>query len=119
MTDTNVAGTATGSAAQPVAPQPAFDQLIIPVAPKVTPQEVVAAQEALVPTSGTIWSVAFWKGASERAIKTFFQTGLAYVGVTALLVTDVNWVTVAEAGALGAILSLATSIGNASFTAGK
>lgn len=72
-----------------------------------------------------LWTLAFWKGAAERAINTFFQTLIAVVGVTAgsALIPEVGiegvpWIGVLSASALAAPLSLATSIGNANFTAG-
>jgi hypothetical protein len=65
-----------------------------------------------------IWTGKFWKGVGERAIKTFFQSGVATVGVSAAVIHDVNWVTVISTAALATILSVATSIGNADFVAG-
>jgi hypothetical protein len=72
----------------------------------------------------TFWSKAFWKGLGERAIKTFFQAGVAATvtaGVEAGVngITDVNWWTVGSIALLATVLSAATSIGNADFTAGK
>lgn len=73
-----------------------------------------------------ITTKAFWLGAAERAVKTFAQTlvaviflgvGADAVGVTAGL-TDVAWVDAVSVAALATILSVVTSIGNASFTAG-
>lgn len=71
-------------------------------------------------------TTAFWKGAAERAIKTFFQTFVAVIGAAEVSSTvgvsaglgDVGWGNVLSVSALAALLSLATSIGNASFTAG-
>ena len=72
-----------------------------------------------------IWTIAFWKGAAERALKTFVQTFvaslLAAVG-SIVTVWEVPWVT-SLCGALGialmaTFLSVATSLGNAEFTAG-
>ena len=72
-----------------------------------------------------IWTIAFWKGAAERALKTFVQTFvaslLAAVG-SIVTVWEVPWVT-SLYGALGialmaTFLSFATSLGNAEFTAG-
>lgn len=74
-----------------------------------------------------IFTLAFWKGAGERALKTFMQTfvavliagvGAEAVGVSAGLL-DADWLTAASVAALAAVLSLATSVGNASFTAGE
>ncbi len=51
----------------------------------------------------------WWKAAGIRAIKTFFQTGVATVG-TAIVLSDVDWMTVISASALAAVLSMATSL---------
>lgn len=73
-----------------------------------------------------IFTLAFWRGAGERAIKTFFQVFVAVVTLSvgtdlipAKGLEGVPWVTVMSVSALAALLSLATSIGNASFTAGS
>lgn len=65
-----------------------------------------------------IWTKAFWKGAGERAVKTFFQTFVALIGTSAVILQDVDWLFIGSGSTLAAILSLATSIGNADFTAG-
>lgn len=73
-----------------------------------------------------VWTKKFWQGAAERALKTFLQTGVAVlvaqvgaetIGVTAGL-TDVNALSALNVAGLAAFLSLATSVGNADFTAG-
>ena len=73
-----------------------------------------------------LWTTAFWRGAGERALKTWFQTlvavlvagvGAETIGMTAGLL-DVGWLDAASVATLAAILSVATSIGNADFTAG-
>ena len=69
----------------------------------------------------------FWTGALERAVKTFFQTfvavALAGVGADAIGATatigDISWTNALSVAALAVILSLATSLGNADFTAGR
>ncbi len=64
-----------------------------------------------------IWTLAFWKGAGERAIKTAAQTAVGLMGTSALI-EQVPWAVVASGTAFAVVLSLITSIGNASFTAG-
>ena len=70
---------------------------------------------------------AFLKGTAERALKTFFQTfvavliagvGAEAVGVSAG-VLQADWLTALSVAALATVLSVATSIGNADFTAGQ
>lgn len=74
-----------------------------------------------------MFTVAFLKGATERAVKTFLQTFVAVVvaglgadavGVSAGLL-DVSWLDALSVSALATIMSLATSAGNADFTAGR
>jgi len=65
-----------------------------------------------------IWTKAFWQGTLERALKTFFQTFVALIGVTAVGIGDVQWMYVLSGSLLATLLSVATSIGNADFTAG-
>lgn len=64
-----------------------------------------------------LWTALFWKGLAERAIKTFFQALVAAIGVAATL-GDVNWLPIISTAGLAALLSAATSVGNADFAAG-
>jgi hypothetical protein len=52
---------------------------------------------------------AWLKAAGVRALKTLAQTAVATIGTTAVI-SGVDWVVVASASALAAILSLLTSI---------
>jgi len=65
-----------------------------------------------------IFTIAFLKGAAERALKTAAQTALGFfvVGTTGLL--ELDWVALASVSGAAAIASLLTSIGNADFVAG-
>lgn len=73
-----------------------------------------------------MFTVEFWKGAGERALKTFIQTFVASLIAAVGAATsawDVSWADGIK-GALGITLlatffSLATSVGNADFTAGN
>ena len=72
-----------------------------------------------------IWTATFWKGAGERALKTFIQTFTAtqLAALTgALSAWDVAWTTTVWSsvgvGLLAAVLSLLMSMGNAEFTSG-
>lgn len=73
-----------------------------------------------------ITTKAFLMGALERAVKTFFQTfvavlvagvGAEAVGMTAGIL-DADWLTALSVAGLATVLSVATSLGNAEFTAG-
>lgn len=52
---------------------------------------------------------AWFKAAGIRAIRTFAQTAVASLGVATVL-EDVNWLAVASASALAALLSMLTSL---------
>lgn len=49
---------------------------------------------------------AWAKAAGIRALRTFGQAALAYIGTGALVLGDVNWLAVLSAGALGAVTSI-------------
>ena len=67
----------------------------------------------------------FWLGATERALKTWLQTAIAVLGVQAgaAAITPgefiaLPWATAGITATIAAVLSLATSVGNADFVAG-
>ena len=72
-----------------------------------------------------ITTAEFWKGALERLVKTFLQAFVAALGVAVgsdiagVGLTDLNWLGALNIAGVAAFLSLCTSIGNASFTAGQ
>lgn len=49
------------------------------------------------------------KAAAIRAVKTFAQAAVAFIGVSAVL-SDVNWLQCLSASVLAAVLSLLTSL---------
>lgn len=51
----------------------------------------------------------WWKAAGVRAVKTVAQTAVGIIGASVVL-SDVNWVTVASASVLSGVLSLLTSV---------
>lgn len=54
-------------------------------------------------------SMAWWKAAGIRAIKTVAQCAVATIG-TSVLISEVNWMAVLSASALAGVLSLLTSV---------
>lgn len=57
-----------------------------------------------------IWTMTFWKDATERAIKTFAQVILALGAAGALNAFQIDWVTVLGIGLGAMLLSYASSI---------
>ena len=48
----------------------------------------------------------WWKAAGIRAIRTFAEAMLAYIGTGAILIGDVNWLAALSAGAMGAVMAI-------------
>lgn len=48
----------------------------------------------------------FWKAALVRAIRTFAESSLAYIGTGAVVLGDVNWLATLSAGAFGFVCSI-------------
>lgn len=72
-----------------------------------------------------MFTIAFWKGAAERAMKTFVQTFAAVMSIAiggelipGVGLDGIDWLSALSVSAVATIYSLATSIGNADFTAG-
>lgn len=57
-----------------------------------------------------MWTGAFWLAVFERAVKTFAQALVAFVGTNAAGLTDVNWQQAASVAGLAVVLSVLTSI---------
>lgn len=66
-----------------------------------------------------LWTAAFWKGATERAAKTFAQAlGAALVAAEVVGLFDIAWGDMLSVAGLAAFLSLLTSVSSPTFTAG-
>lgn len=53
-----------------------------------------------------MFTAEFWKAALVRAVRTFAESALAFIGTGAIVLGDVNWVGVASAGAFGFVTSI-------------
>ena len=58
----------------------------------------------------SLFSLAFWKFAFERAVKTIAQAGIAAIGVNSLGITSVDWASIGSIAALAGLVSVATSL---------
>lgn len=52
----------------------------------------------------------FWLAVLVRAIRTFAEGALAYIGTGAVVLGDVNWLAVGSAGAMAAVISVLMSV---------
>ncbi len=59
---------------------------------------------------GKEMNIEFWKASGIRAVRTMAQTAVAVIGVSAKVMSDVNWPMVFSAALLAGILSMLTSI---------
>lgn len=57
-----------------------------------------------------IFTKQWAKATAVRAIKTVAQTAIATIGVSAAVMTDVNWIAVGSASLLAGVLSVLTSV---------
>ena len=48
----------------------------------------------------------FWKKALVRAVRTFAESALAFIGTGAVVLGDVNWIGTLSAGAFGFVTSI-------------
>lgn len=52
----------------------------------------------------------FWKSALIRAVRTFCQSLVAFIGATSLI-SEIDWLSALSASALAGLLSILTSVG--------
>lgn len=61
-----------------------------------------------------LFTKEFWKATLVRAIRTFAESMLAYIGTGAIVLKDVDWIAALSAGGLGfviaVLMALATGI---------
>lgn len=60
-------------------------------------------------TDKEFWT-KFAKATAIRAIRTMAQSAIAFIGTTAIILSDINWIHMASAVALSGILSVLTSL---------
>ena len=48
----------------------------------------------------------FWKAALIRAVRTFAEAMLAYIGTGAIVLKDVDWLAALSAGGLGFVIAI-------------
>lgn len=64
----------------------------------------------------SIWTGAFWKAATERALKTFAQAEAALLVADGTGVLDTDWTSSLSAAGMAAVISLLTSVASAGAT---
>jgi hypothetical protein len=57
-----------------------------------------------------LFSWEFWKAALIRAVRTFAEAMLAYIGTGALVLKDVDWLAALSAGAMGFVCAILLSL---------
>lgn len=55
---------------------------------------------------GDNMSKKWWRAALIRAVRTFAEAVIAYIGTGAIVLGDVNWIAALSAGAMGAIMAI-------------
>ena len=57
-----------------------------------------------------MFTAEFWKAALIRAIRTFAESMLAFIGTGAIVLKDVDWLAALSAGVLGFIIAILLSL---------
>lgn len=57
-----------------------------------------------------MWTVLFWRGVTERALKTFAQSVLATLTATSTGILAAPWLVAFDLGGMAAVLSVLTSL---------
>ena len=53
-----------------------------------------------------MFTLEFWKATLVRAIRTFAESMLAYIGTGAIVLKDVDWLAALSAGGLGFVIAV-------------
>ena len=53
-----------------------------------------------------MFSWDYWKAVLIRAVRTFAESMLAYIGTGAIVLKDVDWIAALSAGALGFVIAI-------------
>ena len=53
-----------------------------------------------------MFTLDFWKATLIRAIRTFAESMLAYIGTGAIVLKDVDWIAALSAGGLGFVIAV-------------
>lgn len=54
----------------------------------------------------SIFSKEWFKAAGIRAVRTFAEAMIAYIGTGAVVLGDVNWIAALSAGGMGAVMAI-------------
>jgi len=54
----------------------------------------------------TMFTAEWWKAALIRAVRTFAEAALAYIGTGAVVMGDVNWLAALSAGGFGFVTAI-------------
>ena len=57
-----------------------------------------------------MFSWEFWKAALIRAVRTFAESMLAFIGTGAIVLKDVDWFAALSAGAMGFVIAILLSL---------
>lgn len=57
-----------------------------------------------------MFTLDFWKKVLVRAIRTFAESMLAYIGTGAIVLKDVDWLAALSAGGMGFVLAVLMAI---------
>ena len=57
-----------------------------------------------------VFTKAFWKAALIRAIRTFAEAMLSFIGTSAIVLKDVDWLAALSAGVLGFLIAILLSL---------